>query len=392
MIMNRRSKRPVRKKQTSFIVFISLVLIAFLTVLLLEFINFKKGKESLIFTGILKQEKPVPTPNKFNYDFLDFLNASDISFDYFKDTGNRYHFKLDVNKPRFKKILKSVKNFAEKYHFALNPIEVRREKDKTTYLYKTVFSGNTTHFLLINSLENVEERTSKINTTAGWDPEHPKIAFIIDDIGAYNIGAYELKQLGIPITASVLPDSPHAAEEAKWLSKYHLKSLIHLPMQPKKDLYSNPDHRQVITMGSTSEEIGELIERARKIVPMAEGINNHQGSLITSDKKMMKRVLSVIRKTGLFFIDSKTDFDSQGWETAKEMGVRTAVRDVFLDHTRTYKHSMFQIRRLVEIAKRTGKGIAIGHPFDTTFAAITDSLEYIRSSGVQVVFARELLE
>ncbi len=106
----------------------------------------------------------------------------------------------------------------------------------------------------------------------------------------------------------------------------------------------------------------------------------------------MKKVLSVIRDEGMYFIDSKTDFDSLGWRTAREMGVKTAVRDVFLDHTRSYEHSMFQIRRLVGIAKKTGKGIAIGHPFDTTFAAITDSLDFIRSSGVKVVFARELLE
>ena len=390
--MNRKSKRPLRKKNTSLIVFFSLILISFLIVLLLEFINYKNGKDSVIFTGLLKKEKTLTTPNKFNYDFLDYLNSADISFDYFKDTGNRYHFKLDINKTKFKKVLKSMKTFAGKYGFSLNPIEVRRDENKTTYLYKTDFSGSTSHFLLINSLESKQEKIIEQKYTTRADPDNPKIAFIIDDIGVYNIGAYELKQLGIPITASILPDSPHAMEEAKWLSKYKLRSLIHLPMQPKKDLNTYPDHNKVVTMDSSLPEIKQLIKRARKVVPNADGINNHQGSLVTSDRNMMKKVLSVIKDEGMYFIDSKTDFDSLGWKTAIEMGVKTAVRNVFLDHTRSYEHSIFQIKRLVEIAKRTGKGIAIGHPFDTTFAAITDSLDFIKSNGVKVVFVKELLE
>jgi len=353
---------------------------------------FRVKINSLIFTGLLKKEKPISTPNKFNYDFLDFLNSSDISFDYFKDTANRYHFKLDIKKSELKIVLKSMKNFAGKYGFSINPIEVRRDEKKTTYLYKAVFAGITSHFLLINSLDSKSEAITEQQYTTRADPKNPKIAFIIDDIGAYNIGAYELKKLGIPITASVLPDSPHAMEESKWLSKYNLNSLIHLPMQPKKDLNNSPDHHNVITITSTVQEIKELVKRARSIVPNAAGVNNHQGSLITSDRNLMRKVLSVIKDEGMYFIDSKTDFDSLAWQTARDMNVKTAVRDVFLDHTRSYEHSMFQIRRLVEIAKRSGKGIAIGHPFDTTFAAITDSLDFIRSSGVKIVLVNELIE
>ena len=390
--MNNKSRNPVRKKNTTFAILISLILISFVIVLLLEFINYKKGKESLIFNGLLKKEKTISSHYKFNYDFLDFLNDEDISFDYFKDTENRYHFKLDIKKSKFKKILKDIKGFSNKYNFLLTPIEIRREEEKTTYLYKIDFSGSITHFLLINSIKStIPERVVKKTDPAETDPKHPKIAFIIDDIGAYNIGAYELKKLGIPITASVLPDSPHAMEEAKWLSKYSLKSLIHLPMQPKKDMNNYPDHQKVITMTSSLAEIKDLVKRARKIIPDANGINNHQGSLITSDKKMMTKVLSVIKSEGMYFIDSKTDFDSLAWDTARDMSVKTAVRDVFLDHTRSYEHSMFQIRRLVGIAKRTGKGIAIGHPFDTTLSAIADSLDFIRSSGVEIVFVNQLI-
>ena len=372
---------------------LSLIMISFLVVILLEFINYKKGKESFIFTGLLKKEKPASPSDKFNAGFLDFLNSGDISFDYFKDTGSRYHFKLDVDRSVFKNTLKTITDFSKKYGFLLTPVEVRRAEDKTTYLYKTVFSGKTTHFLLINSLDRTTPQSIKEPARKSRaDPKNPKIAFIIDDIGDYNVGAYELKKLGIPITASVIPNSPHALEEAKWLSKYGLRTLIHLPMQPKKDLNHTPGNKNTVTVTSTVSEIRTLIKKAREIVPNAEGINNHQGSLITSDKNLVGKVLTVIKDEGMYFIDSKTDFDSLAWQTAREMNIKTAVRDVFLDHTRSYEHTMFQIKRLVEIARRTGKGIAIGHPFDTTFAAITDSLDFIMSSGVKIVFVSELIE
>ncbi len=391
--MNRKRGKHLKKRNTSATVFFSLILISFIIVLLLEFINYKSGKESFVFTKLFKKEKKVSNLNKFNFNLLDFLNSEEISFDYFKDTSNRFHFKIDVEKSKFRSVLRKTKKLAKKYNFDLITIEVRRTKKKTTYLYKIVFSDTTTHLLLVNSIEqNLPANIKEAQHLTKYDRKNPKIAFIIDDIGAYSIGAYELKKLGIPITASVLPDSIHAAEEAKWLSEYKLNTLIHLPMQPKKDADNYPDPREIVTISSSLSEIKTLIRRVRKIVPNAYGINNHQGSLVTSNKDLMMNVLRIIKSEGMYFVDSKTDFDSIAFKTAKKMRVKTAVRDVFLDHIRTYDHSIFQIKRLVEIAKRTGKGIAIGHPFESTIAAIQDSLNYIKSNGIKIVIVNDLLE
>ncbi len=389
--MNNKSKRRIKKRNSPILLFSVLLIVSLLIVLLLEFINYSKGKDSFIFTEILKKERKADNPQRFSIEFLDFLNSNDIHFDYFRDTGGRYHFKLDIFKEQTGKILKKFKYFIKKYKFIISPIEIKRGKEKTLYFYKTIFMGKTTHFLLINSF-NKPKTTETIPTVKRWDPLHPKIAFIIDDIGAYNIGAYEIKKLGIPITASVLPDSPYAREEGEWLSKYKLNTLIHLPMQPKKDQNNHLNTDKVITTESTISDIEKLINHAMEIVPLAGGINNHQGSLITADKKMISKVLSVIKEKNMYFIDSKTDFDSIAFKTAKSMNIKTAVRDVFLDHNRSYEHSVFQIKRLVKIAKKTGKGIAIGHPFESTLAAIADSLEYIRDEGVTIVFVTELLE
>lgn len=390
----RKGKNKISKKANfTFLAFFTFLVLAFFVLVLLEYLDFRKGENSFIFTKIIGKNRIAGNADKFNVRLLNYLNKKNISYDYFRDTEKRYHFKIDIEKSEYGSVKKIFENYSKRLGFRLIQVETKRYKKRTFFLYKTFFRDKTIHLLLVNRLEySALRRQDREKEAVIKKVSEPKIAFIIDDIGNYNIGAYELKKLGIPITASVLPDSRHGFEEAKWIGKYNLKALIHLPMQPKKDLNNHVENGHAISLTSTDKNIEDLIRRAKTIVPNAEGINNHQGSLITSDEAVMKRVLKIIKSEGLYFVDSKTDFDSKGFKLAKKLNIKTAERNVFLDHTRTHEHSMFQIKRLVRIAKRDGKAIAIGHPFESTFQAIKDSLGFIRSEGVLIVFVNELLE
>jgi polysaccharide deacetylase 2 family uncharacterized protein YibQ len=74
------------------------------------------------------------------------------------------------------------------------------------------------------------------------------------------------------------------------------------------------------------------------------------------------------------------------------MGIRTAEKDLFIDHVQTYEQSMKQIEKLIRVALYKGKGIAIGHPHLTTFKAIKDSIAKIKAKGIKIVFVSSLLE
>ena len=203
----------------------------------------------------------------------------------------------------------------------------------------------------------------------------------------------EIKKLNIPITVSILPDSPRASEEARWIQEYGLPGILHIPMQPRNENGQTYNGYQTITMNSSDDEIRKLIKRAKRIVPTARGMNNHQGSLVTANSQLMIRTLKIIKEEGLFFVDSRTIGNTVGYETAKRLGIKTAYKDVFLDHgEKTYANSINWIKRLVEIALQKGQGIAIGHPYETTLRAIKDSVGYIRSKGIEIVFLSELLE
>jgi hypothetical protein len=164
-------------------------------------------------------------------------------------------------------------------------------------------------------------------------------------------------------------------------------------MQPKNSNGLKYNPRETITLQSTDSEIRSMVNKAKEVVPNAAGVNNHMGSLVTSNKKVMKRFLKILKEEGLFFFDSKTIAGTVGYGMAKSLGIKTAIRDVFLDDgEKSYPNAVSEIKRLVDKALRNGKAIAIGHPHPTTLRAIKDSIKFIREKGVKIVFLSEILE
>jgi hypothetical protein len=170
-----------------------------------------------------------------------------------------------------------------------------------------------------------------------------------------------------------------------------MEIIVHLPMQPKDPANHHP-RDQFVLLDSSPAEIAALIRNSQAEIPYARGLNNHMGSLITSDPQAMRRVLELVKKAGLFFIDSKTDVKTVGFGLAREMKIKTTIRDVFLDDEQNYDYSSAQIRRALELARQNGHALAIGHPFASTLAALRDAVPWLRQQNVEIVFASALLE
>jgi polysaccharide deacetylase 2 family uncharacterized protein YibQ len=401
----KKTRRKSKKKNSTLNLFIWFTVIAIATIVILEYIDFKKGQKSFIFTKVIPLTNRAGNIRKFNQKLVSILKKNNIPHDYFLDEDNKYHFKLDINQSRYDSLIQHLKKVTQSLKGTLELAEIQGLKDKSIMLYNVFLDKKVTHFLLISKhkpakakkksapqkepeiTEDPEEKIPPIYSGNG-----PRIAFIIDDVGVYDIGPLELKQLNIPITASILPHSRRVQDVVHWAKEYQLEAMIHLPMQPTNQKGKRLDRKKVITMQSTDAEIRALIRYARRAVPTARGTNNHQGSLITANPGIMKRVLKIIKEEKLFFIDSRTIGSTVAYDLAKKMNIRTAHKDVFIDHIQTYSHSIAQIQKLVEVARLKGKAIAIGHPFPTTIRAIRDSLKYIRSKGIKIVFAKQLLE
>jgi hypothetical protein len=411
-MVKKKGKRS--KKQNSSVVFLAVMIaVAVFTVILLEYIDFRKGKKSFIFTQLIPLKTVSNKIEQFNQEFLEVLNKNNIECSYHQDDQRMYHFSLEVDASRFDSLVSRIEGIAHRLSGKVTLAQVQGMTGKSIALYKVTLGRKISHWILITKLKKSAGKPGKVTESKPREEkpgaetvkvpriqarparqlDHPaRLAFIIDDVGAYDIGALALKKLGIPITASILPDAPRAREEAEWVREYGLQALIHLPMAPQNGDGQTYEQEQTINLQSTDDEIRSLIERSKQIIPNAIGVNNHQGSLATSDSGLMTRTLKIIKEEGLFFVDSRTIGNTVAYDVAQSLGMKANYKDAFLDHIKTYAHSVEQIHRLVEIALQKGEAIGIGHPNDSTLKALRDSIPYIRSRGVDIVFVSELVE
>lgn len=217
----------------------------------------------------------------------------------------------------------------------------------------------------------------------------PKLALIVDDCGQWIDTERGFVALSIPLTLSVLPDVHYTSTIATEAANAGKGVMLHLPMETISGLNPGPGK---VTTEMTDAQIAAQVDADLAQVPLAAGVNNHEGSKASADTRVMDDVIDVLSKRGdLFFIDSKTSAASVGERVAEDRGVPTAARDVFLDNQASVDYTEAQLREAAEIARRTGSAIAIGHPRPTTLEAVRAMIPELQASGVEFVLARDLV-
>lgn len=220
-----------------------------------------------------------------------------------------------------------------------------------------------------------------------------KLAIIIDDFGNRQKGTDEMLSLPVKITVAVMPFLPTSKSDAERAHKLGHDVIIHMPMEPKqgKAKWLGPG---AITSDMTDEEVRKQLEKAIDQVPFAIGMNNHMGSKITGDERIMSIVLDVCKDRGLFFIDSKTNYRSVTSKLAAEKGMPNLVNEIFLDDVHTVKHVTKQLREAAEMAAQNKFCITIGHvgtSGDRTAAALKGLIPELQKQ-VQFVGIQELVQ
>ncbi len=216
----------------------------------------------------------------------------------------------------------------------------------------------------------------------------PKVAIIIDDMG-YDLRVdSELLALPLPLSFSFLPCAPFTRRLVRQAHAQHRTVMVHLPMEPESGAVDPGPGVLMTTMAPAT--LLRLLNQAVDRVPGAVGVNNHMGSRFTQDRRAMEVVLSGIKQRGLFFIDSRTTSRTVAFATARELGVPSLERGVFLDHDHDQEEIDHQLHRLMTLARARGYAVAIGHPFPQTYAVLLKELPTLRRE-VEVVPVEELV-
>ena len=195
-------------------------------------------------------------------------------------------------------------------------------------------------------------------------PLHPQpeklglLAVIIDDAG------YSLEELQAfldlpgPLTIAVLPNLPHSREASRRIIAAGKDLILHCPMEAAGGEDPGPG---ALRTGQSPAEVESRLAAAFASVPGAQGMNNHMGSLATTDEILMTTVLGFLRREGKFYVDSRTTADTVGPRLARELGVPFLQRDIFVDDSTADPDIAAAFGKGIAEARTRGQSVLIGH-------------------------------
>lgn len=217
-----------------------------------------------------------------------------------------------------------------------------------------------------------------------------ELAIIIDDFGYNSEPINAFVSIDRPLTFSVLPNRPYTLPAAsRGVSSGH-QVMLHLPMEPQDS--KQQSEAQTVTVSMSDREASDLVRQDMGAIPGLIGVNNHQGSRATSDKRIMKSVLTTVKAHGLFFVDSRTSSQSVAYDMARQLGVRTIANDLFIDNQSNVDYIKGQLRQAMGIATKKGHAVIIGHARLSTAMALREMIPEIESNGIRLVFVSQLVQ
>ncbi len=217
----------------------------------------------------------------------------------------------------------------------------------------------------------------------------PLVAIIIDDLGYDKKIAEKFSRLNAKITFSILPHSPFQNSIVRLSKNQGLEAMLHLPMEPIEYPNVDPGPGTLLTSMTPDQLIRQLKENL-KAVPHAKGVNNHMGSKMTAESSQMYQIFSILKKRGLYFVDSRTSAQTLCKPSARLLQIPFAQRDVFLDHRQEARFIRKQVKELIRIARRNGYAVGIGHPHSITYEVLREMLPQLQKE-VQLVPASKIV-
>lgn len=228
------------------------------------------------------------------------------------------------------------------------------------------------------------ERSAPLSETSG----RPKLVIILDDIGHSAEAGQRALDLPGAITYAILPYTPHAHWLAEEAHRRHKDVMLHAPMSNLAGMALGPGG---MTLAMNEETLRQTLRDAIAAIPHVRGVNNHTGSELTTHRQPMEWVMKELQALDLFFVDSLTHSASVAGDVAREYNIPTLTRHVFLDNVAEVDAIARQFHYALDIARRDGLAVAIGHPYAATLTYLEHILPTLHDEGIELVGATQLL-
>ena len=204
-----------------------------------------------------------------------------------------------------------------------------------------------------------EKPTAKFNIPKAKN--NAKLVIVIDDAGLSAENCLKYAELPFPLTIAVLPRLRDTKSCAKLIQQYGQEMILHQPMQSlNHNLDPGPGR---ITVDMTTYEIAQTVKQnLDELGPYVKGLNNHEGSEVTSNVIKIGTVLDVCQERGIYFLDSRTTAATQAPQAALERDMTIFEKSgPYIDNEISRTAMLNQIYKSLEAANKNGSAIIIGH-------------------------------
>lgn len=396
----KKNKKKIKKKSKNTFYYLSLILlIIFLTlffyiVYLFPFILSKK-----IFNDIIKVYSPLIIQDCKDFRILKLTKKPDIKLnqELYNEIYNKYGLKLkfekvseserkDINRLCFYKDNKIYEDLIPIYIYWDETILEDKIKENSITQKILVNENKKINLIKEKDLEDIkkEEKIKEKNEIKNFKTNYRKldnnfdikesnikiikkekpqniyrIAIIIDDVGYNYSNTYNFLNLNVPLTFAIIPDMSLSKKFYYLIKKYNYESILHIPMEPKKG--KDYVEKNAILTEMSDEVIKNRIKKFINDYPLIIGANNHMGSKIVKDSRIMKIIFEELAKNNKLWVDSMTSYSTISEEIAKKYKIEYYKRDFFLDNEKDINSIRKSFELLIQKAKKNGYAIGIGH-------------------------------
>ena len=393
-----KSKKNNIKKNKLPLYFLSLLIITIIASALSYYLMKKESPSSVKTDNILENKKEIiniptneiktfeeKTPEEY-FDELNKIQDKHEKFEeYTKEFDNIIIEKDEatelINKEN-EEVLKKVEEIKEDKKKLETIINDNKEKEEKKEEPKEIIK----EIKEVKKVIPIDEKNiiTKKDTFKYNKDTKAKLVILIDDVST-KAQKDKILNIGYTVNMAFLPPTKTHKDSASIAQNLPFY-MIHFPMQASSAFKGEEINTLKIT--DSYETIEKRVKQLRDWYPNAIYTNNHTGSVFTENEEAVDKLFRALKKYNFIFVDSRTSAKSVIKKYAKKYDMPYIVRNTFIDNDRDYKSIQTQLIKAIEIAKKQGYAIAIGHPHDITLKVLKESKHLLKD--VEPIYMNKL--
>jgi len=193
-----------------------------------------------------------------------------------------------------------------------------------------------------------------------------------------------------PLTIAIVPLDDRASWTAQMVDDHNKEIVIQLPLEPTTHIPAKYRGATIMVHHSESSITGACTEGARRI-PNFAGYCSLMGSRALADTRVVRLILSVVKKRKGYFIETETFRKSTVQAQAEALGVPYLRVRRTIDHGQTVEEITADIRHCIVVARKRGTLLATTRLSPALIQALSSALPLFKDNGVTLVHVSEIV-